>query len=380
MKYSDNQRHIMQVVDDFCAEHAPEEKVKQWVVSRGVPNSLHEQFLSSEMGKYVLPPSLGGVETNLGMRAVLLERLMHRTGATLPVLSDMTSLAILSTMRALSQEEIADELLSKGGRLAFSQAFSEAQAGSDAAAVQTTVSVDGSEVYLNGEKTYVSAGQFMPETLVLTHDPVYGGADGGVSLWLVPISAPGISTYPLNTLGQEMLSPARISFDQVKLDLDWQIQTEGILDTMLKRQYELGRLFVCSSSLGLAEAARDDAIDYANKHMIKGRRMTALPAIQEMLADMETKIRAMRMFVYDAAEAMDAQGNEAHLACALMKRYVPKAATEVASDALQLFGGRGYTDETRVGRIWRDCRGNQIAQGTDEVMTHIVSRFVASSL
>jgi alkylation response protein AidB-like acyl-CoA dehydrogenase len=92
---------------------------------------------------------------------------------------------------------------------------------------------------------------------------------------------------------------------------------------------------------------------------------------------METMIRSMRLFVYDAASLMGKKSaDEAHLACALMKRYVPDAATTVASKALQVFGGRGYTDEERVGRIWRDCRGNQIAQGADEIMTKLASKFI----
>ena len=95
-----------------------------------------------------------------------------------------------------------------------------------------------------------------------------------------------------------------------------------------------------------------------------------------MLTDMEVKVRTMRLLLYQTLSEFDAGKPGSRLSTALLKRYVPRAATEVASDALQIFGGIGYTDVTRVSRIWRDCRGNQIAEGTDEVMVRIATKRV----
>ncbi len=379
MNYTEEQIHIIDAANRFCDEDLTEEKVCQWVKSRGVPQKVNDHFREGELGSYCLRSGDVGTSCSMLGRATLVEQITRRAGATVPFLSIMLSMVLLSSMRKLSQQEITDELLSKTGWIGFSQAFSESNAGIDASAVETTVTTDGDSIFLDGEKTFVSSGQFLPETLVLAHDPVFGCADGGLALWLVPIDAPGVSTYPLNTVGQEMLAPAIVRFDQVRLDPKWQIQAEGKLDAMLKRQYEYGRILVCASSLGLARAAAHDAMEYAAKHMIKGRRTGSIPQIQEKLAEMETKIRAMRMFVYDAARSADTTDDGFHLDCAIMKRYVPQAATDVASTALQVFGGRGYTDETRIGRIWKDCRGNQIAQGTDEVMARVISKYLISN-
>lgn len=124
----------------------------------------------------------------------------------------------------------------------------------------------------------------------------------------------------------------------------------------------------------MALAAMDDALDHANDHMVKGQTLGTLPQIREKLADMEVRNRAMCQLVYYAADSVDAGLSRSHLDCAVMKRAVPRMATEVASEALQILGGRGYTDQSRVGRIWMDCRGNQIAQGTDEVMVHLIAK------
>ncbi len=376
MEKIDTHDRIVAMVDAFCDEHFTEERVGQWIKSRGVPNSLYEDFFASELGPYVTPASMGGKECSFAERALLTAQITRRAGATLPFLSDMIAMALLTTMRSLSQQEIAEHFLSRSGRVTFSQSFSEENAGSDAAAVKTVVSIDGDDVLLDGRKSFVSNGQFAPETLVLASDPIFGRDDGGLSLWLVPIDEPGVCTYPLNTVGQEMLSPALITFDKVVLQPEWKIQSEGKLSSMLKYQYELGRILVCASSLGLARAAMDDALERASSHMVKGRRLSSLPQIQEKLTDMEVKLRSMERLVFDAARCAGQSNAESHLACALMKRFVPKAATEVASEALQIFGSVGYTDMVRVGRIWQDCRGNQIAQGTDEIMVGLATKLL----
>ena len=149
---------------------------------------------------------------------------------------------------------------------------------------------------------------------------------------------------------------------------------------MLKRQYELGRILVCASSFGLACAAFNDAAKHAATHMVKGRLLASIPQVQEKLTNMQIKLRSMQALIVDAANSADQNGEAgeslSHLDSALMKYYVPKAATEVADDAMQIFGAMGYTDETRVSRIWRDCRGNQLAQGSDDIMAHVAAKFI----
>lgn len=380
MGMNEENAHAIDVVDAFAKKYLTEENVRQWIKSRGVPKSVYQDFYASELGSYVKPANIGGKSCGFVERAAVIARLTEHAGATLPFLSDMISMALLSTMRELSQEEITHDFMVRNGRVSFSQAFTEANAGTDASAVKTTVSLEDGGIYLDGRKSFVSNGQFAPETLVLASDPMFGGSDGGFSLWLVPLSRPGIATYPLNAVGQEMLSAAAIEFHHVRLAPEWQIQTEGRLDSMLKRQYELGRILVCASSLGLARAAFNDAAKHAATHMVKGRLLASIPRVQEKLTNMEIKLRSMQSLVVDAANAAD-QNSEAgeslsHLDSALMKYYVPKAATEVADDAMQIFGAMGYTDETRVSRIWRDCRGNQLAQGSDDIMAHVAAKFI----
>lgn len=377
MVLTDGQRHVIDLVDAFCDEFFDEPSIQQWCISRGMPSQVYNAFYASELASYVLPVSVGGRECPFIDRATLIMAMVRRAGASLPIQSDMTALALLSSMRQMSQDEIVEELYSKTGRVLFSQAFTEPNAGSDTQAVRTQVTAEADGIYLDGMKTFVSSGEFAGNTLVLARDPVYGQLDGGMSLWLVPVDSDGVSAMPLNTIGQEMLASASLTFDHVKLDSTWQIQTEGKLNSMMKRQFGLGRILVCASSTGLALAALDDAVVHASEHTVKGRQLVSLPQIQEKLADMEAKVRSMMMLTFAAARtADDGSTRDFDLDTALAKRTVPLLATQVASEALQVFGGIGYTDQTRVSRIWQDCRGNQIAWGTDEVMAGVVAKSI----
>jgi len=376
MVLTDGQRHVIGLVDEFCDEHFSEERIRQWVADRSMPAEVYDAFYESELGAYVLPVNVGGKDCPFLDRVTLLMAIVRRAGATLPVQSDMTSLALLSSMRPLSQDEITQDLYGKSGRILFSQAFSEPFAGTDVQAVRTRVTADDDGIYLDGRKTFVSSGEFADSTLVLVRDPLFGQLDGGMSLWLVPTDLEGISIEPLNTVGQEMLASAALTFTHVKLDPDWQIQTEGKLRTMMKKQFGLGRVLVCASSAGLALAALDDATVHAAEHTVKGRQLVSLPQIQEKLANMEAQARSIVNLTFDAARSADENVADFALDMALAKRFVPSAATDIASEALQIFGGIGYTDATRVSRIWRDCRGNQIAWGTDEVMAGAVARAI----
>ena len=377
MILTEGQQHVIDLVDAFCDEHFDEGSIRQWCISRGMPTRVYDAFYESELAGYVLPVSVGGNECPFLDRATLIMAMVRRAGASLPMQSDMTALALLSSMRQVSQDEIVQELYSKTGRVLFSQAFTEPNAGTDTQAVRTLVTADADGIFLDGRKTFVSCGEFASNTLVLARDPLFGQLDGGMSLWLVPVSSNGVSAVPLNTIGQDMLASAALTFDHVQLQPEWQIQTEGKLNSMMRRQFGLGRILVCASSTGLALAALDDAIAHAAEHTVKGRQLVSLPQIQELLADMESKVRTMMALTFAAARTADEEGSrDFDLDTALAKRTVPTLATQVASSALQVFGGIGYTDETRVSRIWQDCRGNQIAWGTDEVMAGIVAKTI----
>lgn len=113
-------------------------------------------------------------------------------------------------------------------------------------------------------------------------------------------------------------------------------------------------------SLGMAQAAMEDAVAHAKGRMAFGQHVGDFQQIQQMLVDMEVNLTNMRNAVYRAAWDYDHNAQNRRLSIALMKRFVPAAATQVASDALQILGGRGYTENERVSWIWQDCRETRL--------------------
>ena len=152
-----------------------------------------------------------------------------------------------------------------------------------------------------------------------------------------------------------MTAPASIEFDHVKLDPTWRIQTDGNLKQVLDQQYMRGRVLTCAASLGLAQAAMDDALERCAMRHVRGEALGKLPQIEAKLADMSVKIRLMEAMLAKAANSISdgETTDEQRLNCALMKYCVPRAATEVADSAIQIFGGAGYTDRSRRSNLAR---------------------------
>ena len=180
---------------------------------------------------------------------------------------------------------------------------------------------------------------------------------------------------PEDKIGQSMLPFASILFDNVVLDESYRLRGDAKGFSQLFKFFEFGRVFVCATALGQAQAAMEDAVRWAQARSAFGASIASFQQIQQMLTDMEVKLANMRNLVYQAAWEFD-RGEHDRLTVAMMKRYVPATATEVASDAMQILGGRGYTSQERVSSIWQDCRGFQIAEGTDQIMVHIAAPLI----
>ena len=388
---------IASLVRQFSDEHFTEAAISSWYRNQGMPTDVLKAFYASDLGKLSLPERLGGLQADLKTQVCIIEELHRSAGALLPILSHFLSMQIVQTFGEDRQFELIKHMLETTGSTGFSEAITEPQAGSDVFAIETVARTVGDEIFLNGTKTFVTSGQFAPHILVLARDEYVdadnagadgdsdgggSGDDGSFTFWLVPRTLDGISIYPLESLGQSMTPQSIIHFENVRVEPEWVLKRRGDARRAIMPCFDIGRTLLCAASLGLAEAAMDDAVRYASNRKSFGKTVTSLPQIQEKITDMEIAIRAMRAAVYDAAEKhaacegfADHDANQAFkLSATLAKRMVPKTATYVASEAMQIMGGIGYTNMSRVGRIWNDCRGNQFAQGTDEIMVKIAAR------
>ena len=374
---TDEQELLVESVKEFCERNLDDRTVNGFYEAGGVSDELTQEYLEAGFGLMGIPEEHGGVPCDRVTLGILTEELAHYSGCMLPFLNNTLAMCDMIDFGSPEQIEQCMAVYLETGKPIFSLGFSEPGAGSDNAAMAavTKRQEDGSYV-LNGQKTWVTQREVFPYTLVVAKDEDPSPENRSMSMWLVPLDAPGASTASLHKLGQQMIPFCEMYFDDVRLTEDMRVGKPGEGFKNLMKNFEMERCLIIAQTLGCAQAAMDDAAAYVSERATFGKPISSYQLIQQKLTDMEIALQNTRNMLYRTLWKMDA-GESVRIDSALLKRYGAQQCVQVASEAMQIFGGLGYTDETRVGRIWRDLRGNQIAGGTDEIMVYIAGRQLA---
>ncbi len=265
-------------------------------------------------------------------------------------------------------------LLTTGEKLA-SYCLTEPGAGSDAASLKTRAELVGHEYVINGSKAFIS-GAGATDVLVLmarTGDAASGA--GGISAFVVPADAPGISYGKKEQkMGWNSQPTRTISFDNVRIPADHLLGREGEGFKIAMKGLDGGRINIATCSVGAAQGALNAAQQYMQDRKQFGKPIASFQALQFKLADMATELVAARQMVRLAASKLDAGARDASTYCAMAKRFATDAGFTVINDALQLHGGYGYIREYPLERLLRDARVHQILEGTNEIMRVIIAR------
>lgn len=371
---TDEQQLMLENLREFCDRWVTEEKIQKWYEDRRVEPEVCKAYLDAGFGYMFLPEEYGGIPGDAVTLALVVEELMRCTGATMPFMSYGLAMYDLAEFGNEEQVKAGMEVYQQTGEQCFSLALSEPCAGSDNQSMISTVHWnDDGTVTLNGTKTMVSHAETAPWIMFIGKDEDPSHDNRSMSMFLVPKDTPGITMTPLHKIGQTITNFDEVYFDNVVVSQDTLLGEKGNGFKQLMRNFELERIMLSAHSLGLAQAALEDATRYAAQRETFQQKLYKHQIIQQKLTDMEIKVQNMRNMLYRTAWEFD-QGMSVRLDSALMKRYLSTTCTEVASDALQIFGGIGYTTESRIGRIWIDCRGDSFAGGTEEIMVHIAGR------
>ena len=272
------------------------------------------------------------------------------------------------------QEMIMDAIENVESTCIACSAISEPAAGSDNNAMTcvTKKQPDGTYI-LNGQKTWVTLGGLSIYTMVVAKDEDPSYENDKYSLWLVPNDTPGFTVAHLEKVGQQAIPFVDQFFDNVVLTEDMRLGEPGMGWKLLMKKLEFERCLVVASSLGLAQAALNDAGAYASERIAFKKPIAHQTQIQEHLCEMENIIQNVRMRLYQVVDMID-RGESTRLESALLKGYACKELTRVADMAMAIYAAIGYTKEIRVGRIWADLRGNEMGGGTTEIMNYIAGR------
>lgn len=375
--YTDEQELLVQSIKEFCERNLDEDKIKEMYANHGMSDELIMAYLDAGFGLMGIPEELGGIPCDRVTLGLLTEEFAHYAGCVTPFLNNTLAMCDMIDFGSEEQVSLCMEEYLKTGKPIFSLGFSEPGAGSDNSAMSATAKKQADGTYiLNGQKTWVTQGEVFPYIFVVAKDEDPSRSNPEMSMWLVPIDSEGISTASLHIIGQQIMPFCEVYFDGVVLTEEMRVGRPGEGFKNLMKNFEMERCLIVAQCLGCAQAAMDDAAAYASQRETFGKPIASNQLIQLKLTEMETALQNTRNMLYRTLWKMD-QGYSIRTDSALLKRYGAQECEKVADEALQIYGGLGYTDEVRLGRIHADLRGMRIAGGTDEVMVHIAGRQLA---
>jgi alkylation response protein AidB-like acyl-CoA dehydrogenase len=252
-------------------------------------------------------------------------------------------------------------------------ALTEPGSGSDAASMACTAVRQGAAWVLNGTKTFITNGSVADTVIVAAVTDKSRGAKG-ISQFIMEKGTPGFTPgRDEDKLGLRCSVTSQLFFSDCRLPLDSILGREGEGFKQALITLDGGRIGIGAMAVGLAQAAYDAALTYAQERVQFGQPIANFQAIQFMLADMALEIEAARLLVYRAAWLKD-QGRPFTKEAAMAKLYASEMADRVCNKAIQIHGGYGYTTDYPVERYWRDARLCEIGEGTSEIQRLVIAR------
>jgi alkylation response protein AidB-like acyl-CoA dehydrogenase len=325
-----------------------------------------------------VPEEWGGAGMDYMSLVLTLEEIAAGDGATSTIVSVQNSLpcGIINKYGTDAQKEEWLKPLARGEKLGCF-CLTEPHTGSDASAITTRADRDGDSFVLNGVKHYITTGKHAHMAIVFAVTDKAAGKKG-ISCFLVPTATPGYSVARVERkMGQHASDTCQIVFDNCRVPATALLGKEGEGYKIALSNLEAGRIGIASQAVGMARSAFEAAVRYAKDRQTFGVPIIEHQAVNFRLADMATQLDAARLMVWRAAQLKDA-GKPCLKEASMAKMFASEVAEKVCSDAIQIHGGCGYTDESPVERIARDVRVCQIYEGANDIQRLVIGRAIAA--
>ena len=377
MRLSEEQRMVRDSVRAYVQERiAP--KAAQWDRTGEFPATELKGL--AELGCYgiAVPDEYGGAGLDYTALAIILEEIAAGDGGTSTVVS-VNNCPVCSILMSFASEAQKREWLVPLARGEMLGAFclTEPHVGSDASGLRTTATREGEHYVLNGVKQFITSGKHADVAIVMAVTDRDAGKRG-ISAFIVPTKTPGYTVARIEEkLGQHSSDTAQIVFDNCRVPASQMIGEPGAGYKIALAGLEGGRIGIASQSVGMARAAFEAALRYANEREAFGKPIFEQQWVQFKLADMATQIEAARQLIHHAANLKDA-GLPCLTQAAMAKLFASEMAERVCSDAIQIHGGYGYVTDFPVERIYRDVRVCQIYEGTSDIQKILIGRGLAT--
>ncbi len=330
-----------------------------------------------ELGLFgaTIAPEWGGLGLNVSTYARIVEELCRGWMSLSGVLNTHLMFAyVLQHFGTREQQERWLPAMARGEHRA-ALCLTEAHAGSDTQQIRTTAKRDGDHYVVNGSKMFITNARTATiYSLVVKTDPTADPPHKGISLFAAE-RGPGITvSRDIEKIGYKSIETCEVTFEDYRVpaaNLIGGKEGRG-LQTVLSG-LEVGRINIASRAVGVAQAAFESAIRYAQERMTFGKPICEHQAIQLKLADMATKIEASRLLVRRAADMKD-RGERCDLEAGMAKLFASETCQEVSLEAMRVLGGYGYTKEFPVERYYRDAPLMIIGEGTNEIQRLVIAR------
>jgi acyl-CoA dehydrogenase len=252
-------------------------------------------------------------------------------------------------------------------------ALTEPVAGSDVSAITTRAMRSGETYVLNGSKVWISNAPLAHFFVVFARTDPDGG-HRGMSVFLVDRNSPGLSVgKALGKMGQRAAPAAEVFFENVEVPASALIGEEGEGFMVAMKVFDRSRPMVAAGALGVMQRALDESVEYATTRRTMGKPIIEHQAIGHKLAEMAIRTEASRLLIYQAAWLMD-NGHRNTQQAAYAKTFAADSAMWVTTEAIQIFGGMGYSTDYPVEKLFRDAKVFQIYEGSSEIQRNIIAR------
>ncbi len=324
----------------------------------------------------LVPEEYGGENMDTVSYALAMSEVAYACASTAVIMSVHNSICCGSLLRFGTPEQKERYLVPMAkGEIICSFALSEPEAGSDPASMTATAEKQGDYYLLNGTKRWITGGATSGLFIVLAKtDPDDGHK--GISAFLVTRDMEGFETGRLeDKMGQCASDTTDLLLNNCKVPADHLLGREGDGFVVAMSGLDDGRIGIAALSLGLGQAALDHAVDYSKKRVQFGRPIADNQGLRWIIADMAVDVEAARLLVLNAAAKKD-RGEKCSKEASIAKLFASEMANRVTGQAIQIYGGYGYTREFPVERFYRDARVLTIYEGTSQIQKMVIANHV----
>lgn len=372
IKLTEEEEQILDYVTQFSQKEV-KPLAKEIDEKKAVPEKLILKMREMGLFSTYIPKEYGGAGLSFSFLVRVIEEISKACPSTALVLDGALTL-FADPLIMFGNENIKKKYLTKVAKGAIGGlALTESEAGSDAASIRTRAEKRGNKYVLNGTKIFISNGRIAEFFVVdAVTDP--GKGNKGISTFVVDSSMNGFKiNRDIQKMGIRGSSTVELEFNNVEVpeenlvgDLNKGFRV--VMDTL-----DSGRIGIAAQALGIAQSALDEAIEYIKGRKQFGKSISEFQGIQFMIADLSTEMEAARTLTYKAAEMWDGKENTIKIS-SMAKLFASDVAMKVTTEALQLFGGYGYTTELSAERHMRDAKITQIYEGTNQIQRLIIAR------